>query len=119
MKRRMNVLVMALIVGLIALAPTSSTAARFKVKTTAENTWSPDFTHITKGNVIVWKNADTRFHDLTSYGGNWKLEHGLRPGDTISKRFRERGVYKFRCRIHSVMESGTCDGMCGVIHVTR
>ncbi|MEA2433237.1 MAG: Cupredoxin-like domain [Actinomycetota bacterium] len=104
---------------LVALTPTSSIAARSKVSATADDTWSPDFTHITEGNVIVWKNPDSRFHDLTSYGRNWSLEHGLPPGESVSKRFRHRGVYKFRCRIHSAIDNGTCDGMCGVIHVTR
>jgi plastocyanin len=114
-----KLLFVASVALLVALAPAVSIAARFKIKATADDTWSPDFQHITRNNVIVWRNPDDRFHDLTSYGRNWSMEHGLPPGRSTSRRFKKVGVYKFRCRIHSALKSGQCDGMCGVVHVTR
>jgi plastocyanin len=105
---------------LLALAPSASIASRFKIKAdTTDDVWDPEHVFIHRGDVIVWKNPDDRFHDLTSYGRNWDKEQGLPPGESTMRKFKKTGVYKFRCRIHSAMQDGVCDGMCGLIHVQR
>jgi plastocyanin len=84
--------------------------------------WSPDFQHITKGSRIRWKNSTTATHHVVAYGGNWSYNESIAAGESVAKRFRRRGTYKYRCDVlgHSTLSSsGTCDGMCGVVHVTR
>ena len=42
----------------------------------------------------------------------------LQTGQTTSRKFTTKGVYKFRCRFHSSVSGGVCSGMCGRIRVT-
>ena len=113
------ILVPALVFGVL-LVPSTAISDTFRIKATDNNTWNPDFRHIHKGDRIVWKNpADSgRVHDVKSYGNNWHKDRViLQPGDHTSKRFRHRGLFKFRCTIHSDLDNGQCDGMCGAVHV--
>lgn len=111
---------MSLTAAALAL-PLTSFANHTVVKATANDTWNADYNHITPGTRVVWKNPERHNmpHDLTAYGRNWDKRVYLRPGDQTAKRFRSTGTYKYRCRLHSQLADGQCDGMCGVIHVMR
>jgi len=109
--------VAAAAVGL-AVTPGAARAETYRVKATDSNTWSPDFRHTVKGNRIVWKNPTDRKHTLHAYGGNWSKSVVLAAGERTRKTFKKAGVFKYRCKIHSTLSNGECDGMCGVIHVT-
>ena len=87
------------------------------VKATASDTWKKVHTYIGKGDSVRWKNPDTETHDLTAYGGGWKVNEQLAPGDTFKKRFRKKGTFRYRCVIHSGIVGGACKGMCGFVHV--
>ncbi|MFN2388754.1 MAG: hypothetical protein ABR575_04005 [Actinomycetota bacterium] len=108
-----------LIALMLAAMPGTAPAARYRVRAIAGNEWDPSFRHITPGNVIVWKNPTNRTHDVKAYGGNWTYYEIIRPGERTTKRFRREGAFKYRCRLHSTVRNGQCDGMCGVIHVQR
>ena len=116
--RFVRVLVGVAVAGALLL-PTPVSAARYRVRATENDTWNPSFRHIEPGGriVIVWKNPTNDLHDVTSYGRNWDYQRQLPAGESVSKRFRRRGSYKYRCRIHSTLQDGQCDGMCGVIHI--
>ena len=94
-------------------------ADTYRVKATDNDRWNPDFRHITRGDRITWINPERfdRVHDLKAYGGNWNKDVRLQPGERTRKTFRQNGTYKYRCEIHSDLDAGNCDGMCGVIHV--
>jgi plastocyanin len=82
--------------------------------------WDPSFRHIVRGDRIVWKNTTDYAHTVKSYGGNWSFNRDLPVDGRVRKRFRRRGTFRYRCRIHSTLNDGECTGqMCGVIHVTR
>ena len=106
------------LVGGLTFAP-AALGDTFRVKTTDNNRWNPDFRHITRGDRIVWKNPESRnrTHDVKAYGNNWNKYEVLSPGEATRKRFRRNGTYKYRCTIHSSLNNGDCNGMCGVIHV--
>ncbi len=104
-------------VGLV-LVPGLAPAETYRVRATDSNTWSPDFRHIVKGNRMVWKNPTDRKHTVHAYGGNWSKSVVLPAGERTAKTFKRAGVFKYRCKIHSTVTDGECDGMCGVIHVT-
>jgi plastocyanin len=108
---------------LVLLAPSSlGDTSRFRGVGCVDNPhWKPSIRTITKGDRIVWKNAASCQHTVNAYGRGWTKSTALSPGDTTAKRFRKTGTYKFRCLTqgHSVLENGTCNGMCGKVRVTR
>lgn len=85
--------------------------------------WMPDFRHIIKGDRVVWRNPTSVSHRVVAYKGRWSKNTTIAPGEKTRKRFRRAGVYKYRCTLpgHSTLSADerTCDGMCGVVHVTR
>ena len=60
------------------------------------------------GDTIIWKNADTAFHDITS-GSEAKGPDGIfasnpfAPGKSFSYKFSEIGVYPYYCTLHPWM----------------
>jgi plastocyanin len=91
-------------------------AATSKVKAKGEK-WRPLHTYIGRGDTVRWTNPTSKVHDLKAYGGGWKLTSILDPGESVKRRFKQRGTFKFRCVRHSAIVSGKCQGMCGLIHV--
>ena len=83
--------------------------------------WEPDFRHIVKGTVVVWKNPTSATHRVTAYTNNWTKDTSVPAGESTRKRFKQPGAYGYRCSIpgHSSVSGGECSGMCGEIHVTR
>ena len=61
------------------------------------------------GDTIVWKNADTAFHDVTS-GSETEGPDGIfyskpfAPGKSFTYKFSETGHYPYYCTIHPWME---------------
>lgn len=92
-------------------------AQTYTVKATSGDAWKKVHTYIGKGDSVRWKNPDTETHDLNAYGGGWQMSAELAPGDTVKKRFRKKGTFRYRCVIHSGIVSGACQGMCGFVHV--
>ncbi len=83
--------------------------------------YEPRVRRIVRNDRIRFKNPDSQpsSHTVTAYGRNWNYDKTLSAGDAVRKRFRRRGVFKFRCRFHSDLEKGVCDGMCGKVRVRR
>ena len=79
--------------------------------------WSPRLTRISRRTTIEWL-AVTNDHHIVAYGGNWRFNHALPNGASVDRRFASAGTFLFRCRIHSTMANGVCQGMCGKIIVT-
>ena len=104
----------------VMLVPTAALSAT-KTVTARMDSWGPARVDIKRGDTVRWTNPSSsiRIHTVTSASNNWTKSTRLMPGDTTSKRFRQTGTYKFRCLEHSVMVGRQCDGMCGVIRVTR
>lgn len=72
---------------------------------------------VSRGARIMWKSVCST-HTVTSYSSNWSKDTILSLGETTSRTFKSRGVFKFRCWFHSTLSNGTCTGMCGRIKVT-
>lgn len=106
----------------LALVP----AAAFSATTTINartSSWGPARTTIERGDTVKWDNSGAGFeaqeHTVKAYGGNWRKSTLLPVGTSTTKRFGDTGRFKFRCELHSVMSSGACEGMCGVVRVVR
>ena len=120
-KRAWSVAVFVLVVAASILAVNIGPAlgARYRVRATEEDTWSPTVREIVKGDRIVWRNPTDDFHNVKSQGSNWSYFENLPEGETAAKRFRRTGTFKYRCSLHSSIENGVCHGMCGRIKVLR
>ncbi len=78
--------------------------------------WAPKRVSISHGARVRWVSASGH-HVLVAYGG-WTLHHDLPQGASVTHRFASAGTYLFRCRLHSTLSNGICQGMCGrvVVH---
>jgi|GEM_PF-6143481 plastocyanin len=121
----MKAIVAALAVGLIVLASPAGGAA-VRIKAAPENTWDPKTKRVAAGTTIVWKNPTEQMHDLRIWKspiGRRIVDNELMPDEAAKKRLRTKGVYHYRCRIHSVMDvqdgRKVCVGMCGKIRVVK
>jgi plastocyanin len=92
-------------------------AKTYTVKAVSGEKWKKVHTYIGKGDTVKWKNTDSELHDLNAYGGGWKLSEELSPGESVKKRFKKKGTFRYRCVIHSGIVGGACQGMCGFVHV--
>ncbi|MBA2724974.1 MAG: hypothetical protein H0U53_03195 [Actinobacteria bacterium] len=115
--RRFAVIVFAALS--VLLLPAVSQSETVRMKATDSRRWNPDFKHIEPGSKIVWRNPTSLTHTVTAYGGRWTKDTRLTPGTGTSKIFKRQGVYKFRCKKHSTVSDGNCNGMCGVVHVEK
>ena len=112
-------LVMALSLVWVPLASTAATSRIQAAVRDGQSVWSPTSRTINRGDRIVWSNPTSRTHTVTSWSNNWSKNSSIAPGTTTAKRFRSRGVFKFRCTTpgHSAIQDGRCVGMCGKVTV--
>jgi len=80
-------------------------------------TWSPANVTIVRGSVVKWRSIHLT-HNVYSYGANWSFGVPLAEGRSTKHRFSRRGVYRFRCTLHSTLVNGACNGMCGSVRVS-
>jgi plastocyanin len=116
-------LALILALGPTLLLPASSQGETFKVRMAGsfpDFRYDPDVRRILKRDRINFKNPEDQVtHTVSAYGGNWNFDKTLSGGENVIKRFRRRGLFKYRCRFHAEIKSGECEGMCGRIRVRR
>ena len=110
-----------LVVALSAVADASSarvmtTTIRGVGSTYSSPHWSPTRVRIQEGSRVRWR-AVSFNHFVVAYGGNWTFRHALPQGTSVKRLFPDAGTFRFRCRIHSTLVNGSCQGMCGKIVV--
>jgi len=118
-RRRFDALAVLLVVTMLLLSTIDvALAARVRVRAGAER-WRPAHLFITEGDTVIWRNPDDRRHNVVAYGGGWRFNELLRPGERVRRVFRRpRGApYAYRCTLHSAIVEGRCEGMCGLVHV--
>src|SRR5439155_12581821 len=57
-------------------------------------TWSPKGVSVAKGAKVIWK-AFGCTHTVSSYSSNWSKNTQIAPGQTTSRIFKVKGVFKF------------------------
>jgi plastocyanin len=100
----------------LVLVPAASAQALVRVNATASHTFQPNRIHVARGKRVVWKSLSGT-HTVTAYSSNWSKNTTISTGQTTSFRFRHRGVFLYRCLIHSTLVNGVCSGMCGRVRV--
>jgi plastocyanin len=107
----------------IALGAGASSGAPVTIKANFLQRWDPPSKTVAKGTKVVWKNPTLEQHPIRAYGGNWSFKAGLGPNDSIARRFKQTGTFKFRCKIHGSTQRVdgklVCTGMCGKVKVTK
>ncbi len=78
--------------------------------------WTPSIVTVSRGSLVRWRGV-LGYHDVVSYGRNWRFNEALPVGTMVRKRFRNSGRYRFRCTYHSTLIGNTCNGMCGRVVV--
>jgi plastocyanin len=107
-------LVVALVVVLTVAASAPATA--LVVVRGGGQRWRPSVVDIDRREVVRWR-AVSGIHTVRAYGGNWKYSKRIGPGESVQRRFKQRGTYRFFCSIHGRVAGGTCTGMCGRVSV--
>ena len=110
--------VVALVAGQGLPAQASTTISGKCAGTTFGAAWFPASITVSKGAKVIWKAVSCSPHTVTSRGTNWSKNVTLQAGQTTSKIFGTKGVFKFRCKFHSSVTNGVCSGMCGKVTVT-
>ena len=101
-------------------SPTWSATSSFRASgSPGDFSWSPRSRSINKGDRIRWRNPLSGSHRVVAYSSNWSYNKTVPSGESVAKRFRRRGTFKFRCTIigHSELNDGVCSGMCGKVVV--
>ena len=110
----------ALVLSVLAV-PSAGDTSRIRAAGSEQDGWKwrPVERVIGTGDRIVWKNPTSKTHTVTAYGGNWRKNTPISPGERTAKRFRRRGTFRFRCKTegHSALNNGRCVGMCGRVVV--
>jgi plastocyanin len=113
------VTVVALGAALGFAAPSLGDTTRIKaIKEGDKYLWNKDFVGISKGDRVIWKNPTGVKHTVTFYKGPASSDTTIGEGERTSKKFRKRGAYYYRCKLHSSLNDGECNGMCGHVHVS-
>ena len=113
MPTRRIVLTVALAAGLAIGAAAPAAAVTIRGSGTR---WRPSSVDIDRGDRVRWR-AVSGTHTVRAYDGNWTFSERLSPGESASRRFRQRGTYRFFCSIHGNVAGGDCTGMCGRVRV--
>jgi plastocyanin len=107
------------VTGVVAV-PGTSIGGTSRVKAAGSSgsyTWEPKTRKIAAGDKVAWKNPTSADHTVTAYGGGWSKDVRLDPGDTARIKFGSSGTYLYRCKLHSTLSDGQCNGMCGKVKV--
>lgn len=113
MARRILTL-LALAVVLTAAVPAHGA---FLIRATSDGfAFRPARAEVDRGTRVVWR-AVGGTHTVTAYGGGWSKDTRITADETTGFTFRDRGTYRYRCRLHSSVVDGRCEGMCGRVRV--
>ena len=111
MRRTLATLTVAVLLTVGAAAPVAAVTIR------GEGTrWRPSSVDIARGDRVRWR-AVLGNHNVRAYGGNWTYFRVIGQGESVARRFRTRGTFRFFCTIHGDVAAGQCTGMCGRVLV--
>jgi plastocyanin len=93
--------VLAMAVGPAAGDSGTNLAAKAKVKA-SDFDFSPQKVNIGKGDKVIWKNVQGE-HTVTFKGGS-NFNKVINGNDRVSKKFKNKGKFKYICRFHKAEE---------------
>jgi hypothetical protein len=80
-------------------APLKPPPEKVRDITLYDNVYSPSILYVSSGMTVRWTNRGKHHHTITS---DWRWESGeLKPGESFSLTFTQKGTYHYYCRLHS------------------
>jgi plastocyanin len=76
----------------------------------------PKVLEVAPGTRVTWR-AVAGSHTVTATSKNWSKDDPLQIGLPTSFTFRSAGTFRYRCKIHSTIVEGRCEGHCGKVVV--
>ena len=118
MRRTIALVAVALVTVLVVATLASAATFRVRAKFTDNGyRWRPKALQVPTQSRVVWKMVEGT-HNVTSISNNWNKSSGnIGPGGTTAFTFNKAGVFRYRCTLHSSLNSGKCSGMCGKVVV--
>jgi plastocyanin len=77
----------------------------------ADNVFEAQYTSVSPGTTVTFKNAGHNEHNVISVGGGFKDAKLLQPGDTYKVTFTSAGDFQFYCSLHGTPSSGMTGGL--------
>jgi plastocyanin len=111
MRRTIATIALAGVLTLGAAAPAAAVVIRGN-----GTRWRPSSVDIARGDRVRWR-AALGTHTVRAFGGNWTYFRTINQGESVARRFRTRGTFRFFCTIHGDVAAGRCTGMCGRVLV--
>jgi plastocyanin len=108
---------LALALACVLLLSFAGSAQAKQVVKATDNQFRPARVAVSVGEKVIWRNTGNTVHSVTAYGGNWSKNSTIFSGERTSKSFAQAGIYKYRCRFHSILDGAQCTGMCGKVTV--
>jgi plastocyanin len=90
-----------------APAPRQAETVTVKMAGTA---FAPAAVKVHKGDTVVWSNADTLDHTVTSSAGRILASSAINPGKTYKHTFNATGTFRYNCSIHPDMRGSVVVG---------
>lgn len=72
--------------------------------------YTPTILFVDPGAQVIWVNKDPVGHTVTGALLSWGSDAPILPGETVSYRFEEAGVYPYYCTIHPGMAGAVVVG---------
>ena len=98
--------VLAVLVAAVVLAAPGAAASTADVEM-HEKLYVPRDLDVLVGTTVTWRNTDRTTHTVTEDEDAFDSGH-LRPGESFSRTFAERGTFSFHCTIHRFMRGSVC-----------
>jgi plastocyanin len=110
MSRRILTGALALSIAAVLGGATPAPAGQFTTRAKiVDFAFQPKRIEIGQGTRIKWKNAGDQTHTVTSNTGLFD-SGDIAPGSTFAFKFKDTGVFKFHCEIHSEMRGKVISG---------
>jgi plastocyanin len=104
MKRLLTCLALALAFIAVQAGPASSRGgtAEDGVKVVINHfKFHPQTLNVARGTKVVFANSSKVTHTATKHGAF--DTHRIEPGDSVAVRFKQKGTFRYHCKIHAFM----------------
>lgn len=106
-----SILVGALALSLMAMSgATPASSGEFTTKAKIlDSGYQPKRLEIGQGTAVKWVNKGSETHTVTANDGSFDSSD-VAPGETFRRRFKDTGVFKYRCTIHPELRGKVISG---------
>jgi plastocyanin len=93
--------------AVLVIAGSAASFAASKNVAAGDNFFNPTKVKVGKGGRVVWQNTGTTDHTVKFRGRPNEI---ISPGETTSRKFKQSGVFPYRCTLHAEMRGKVVAG---------